>query len=87
MADVIYPKGIRVFEPHPKAPSFIKGSIVITINDFVKFCKENQELLSEYNGEKQIKLQLQERKGGGLNIVVDTYKAKSNAETGSDLPF
>lgn len=85
MADTIFPKGVRVFEPHPKAPSFIKGSIVITVNEFVTFCKENQELLSEYKGQKQIKLQLQERKGGGLSITVDTYKAK--ASEGSDLPF
>jgi hypothetical protein len=70
----IFCDGVRAFPPHEKAPSWVKGSIVITLNQLVKFCKEHPELLTEYNGEKQIKLQLQESKKGGLSLVVDTYK-------------
>lgn len=85
MADQIFPKGVRVFDPHAKAPGFIKGSIVITLNELVTFCKENPDLLSEYNGQKQIKLQIQEKKQGGLMITVDTYKKETAPK--DDLPF
>lgn len=86
MAQAIFPKGIRIFDPHQRAPGFIKGSIVITLNELVQFCKDNPDLLSDYNGQKQIKLQLMEKKQGGLSIVVDTWK-KENKEAESDLPF
>lgn len=85
MSETVFPKGIRVFDPHAKAPSFIKASIVITLNELVKFCKENPDLLTEYNGEKQIKLQLVEKKAGGLSMTVDTYKPKAAAP--NDPPF
>ena len=74
MTDKIYPKGIRVFGPHEKAPAFVKGSVIITLNELVKFCKENPQLLTEYNGEKQLRLQMQDARTGGLTFVVDTYK-------------
>lgn len=86
MADIIFPKGVRFFDPHPKAPKSIKGSVVITLSEFVNFCKENPDFLSDYNGNKQIKLQLVEKKQGGLFLSVDTYK-KENKEAESDLPF
>lgn len=82
----VFPKGVRFFEPHEKAPKFIKGSIMITLNELVQFCKENPELLTEYNGQKQLKLQLLEKKQGGLTLSVDTWK-KENKEAESDLPF
>lgn len=77
----IYPKGIRVFPPNEKAPDFVKGTMIITLNELVQFCKDNPGYLSEYNGEKQLKLQITERKDGkGLSFSVDTYKKE-------ELPF
>lgn len=86
MADIIFPKGVRFFDPHPNAPKSIKGSVVIALNELVQFCKDNPDLLSDYKGVKQIKLQLVEKKQGGLFLSVDTYK-KENKEAESDLPF
>lgn len=79
----VYPKGIRVFAPRDKAPEFVKGQIVIGLNELVKFCKDNPELLSEYKGEKQLKLNLLSGKDG-LYTVVDTYKKDAVKD---DLPF
>lgn len=85
MTERKYAEGIRIFPPIKNAPSFVKGSIIITLNELVKFCKDNPDLLSEYKGEKQLKLQLAERKDGkGLNLSIDTYKKE---EVKDDLPF
>lgn len=81
----VFAKGIRIFPKHEKQPDFVKGAIVITLNELVQFCKDNPNLLTDYQGQKQLKLQLLDGKNG-LNLVVDTYK-KSAVEEKSDLPF
>lgn len=68
-----YPKGIRVFNPHAGSKAFVKGSIVIAPNELLDFCENNKELLSEYKGEPQLKLNLLEG-DNGLYLTVDTYK-------------
>lgn len=78
----IYPKGIRVFGPKQGAPTFVKGQIIISPKEFLEWLKLTPEVLTEYKGEKQLKLSLLERKDGqGLNVQVDTYKPKE------DVPF
>lgn len=74
-----FPQGIRVFKPKENAPSFVKGQIIIHPNDFFTWLKANPEVLTDYKGEKQLKLSLLERKdGNGLNVQVDTYKPKED---------
>lgn len=98
MADQIQPEGIRFFPKHDKAPDFVLGTMVVTMNDLFAFCKANESLLTEYNGKKQIKLQILKSKQGKLYAAVDTYKAaeKSAAPVAAapvevqpidDLPF
>lgn len=73
-----FAKGIRVFAPKENAPSFIKGQIIITPKELMEWIKQNQNLLNDYKGEKQLKLTLMQSKDGqGLNIQVDTYKPKN----------
>ena len=96
----IYVKGFRSFAKNPKAPSFVIGSLVIDVADFKDFINSNVHHLTEYNGNKQLKVQMLEGKEGKVTFVVDTYKptpktesttsnyapaANNNAE--SDLPF
>lgn len=85
MTDKIFPKGIRTFAPKQGAPDFVLGDVVITLNELVKFCKENEGLLSEYNGEKQLKLQITKSQKGTIVFAVNTYKKGSN--NNDDLPF
>lgn len=80
-----YPKGIRAFSPNAKAPEFVKAQIVISINDLVQFAKDNQNLLTEYNGQKQLKLNMLSG-DKGLYLVVDEYKPSEKKEK-SNLPF
>lgn len=77
-----FPKGLRIFGPKENAPDFVKGQLIITLNDLIQYCKENPDLLTDYQGNKQLRLQILEKKDKtGLNLVVDTYKPKS------DVPF
>lgn len=92
----IYPKGLRTFAKHDNAPDFVKGTLIVTPNELVKFCKENEGLLTEYNGTKQLKCQILEG-DNGLYFVVDTWKHTNQApdkapsnnvdDLGDGLPF
>lgn len=87
MQDKIYPKGIRVFSPRQNAPSFVKGSIVITTEELSQFIKENSEHLTDYQGKKQLKLNILEN-SKGLYVTVDTWKGNNEQKGQSnDLPF
>lgn len=97
----VFAKGVMAFAPHEKAPSFVKGSIVISMNDFIAWAKENTQHLTDYKGVKQLRLQITEWEGK-FNIQVDTFKPSaprgnsstsnsnnysSNSKDNSDLPF
>ena len=86
----IYPKGLRTFPKNENAPEFVLGTLIITPNDLITWIKENESLLTDYNGSKQLKLQM--LKGNkGIYFVVDTYKSTpANGLTNGvkdDLPF
>ena len=98
MADQILPKGVRMFNKHQNAPDFVVGSLVITPNDLVAWLKEQPGLMTDYNGAKQIRLQVLKSKEGNLYCAVDTYKKDAGApvhtpantvhvEPLDDLPF
>lgn len=73
--------GIRVFNKHQNAPDFVKASIVITPDDLLTFCTANDALMSEYQGKKQLRLQLLESQAGKLYMAVDTYKVEPNPKS------
>lgn len=75
------------FEKHQSAPDFVIGTVVITPNELFKWLKENESLLSEYKGEKQLRLQMKSGNKGPY-MEVDTYKANANkSQEKQDLPF
>lgn len=78
MAEQKFIDGVKAFKP--KA-DFIKAELVISLNQFVKFCKDNPEILSEYNGEKQIKVQVKESKSGTWYASLNEYKPKTSEKT------
>lgn len=99
MAEQILPKGVCMFNKNDKAPDFVIVSMVITMNDLFTFCKDNPGLLTEYNGQKQLRLQVLKSKEGNMYCAVDTYKKDDTAPATStyvkppevapvdDLPF
>ena len=86
----VYAKGIRCFPKHEKQPSFVLGAMVITIAELNDWVKQNEQYLTDYNGQKQLKFQILQN-DKGINLVVDTYKAGAKAEPAgaktNDLPF
>ena len=80
MADQILPEGIRFFPKHANAPDFVLGTMVVTLDDLTKFFNDRKDLLTEYNGKKQLKLQLLKSREGKLYSAVDTYKAQPKAD-------
>lgn len=73
MTEKIYPKGLRTFPPREGAPDFVKGTLIITPRELVDFIKERPDLLTEYNGNKQLRCNILEG-DKGLYFQVDTYK-------------
>ena len=79
----VFPKGMMAFKPNEKAPDFIKASVMVTPNELISWLKENSDYLTDYKGNKQLKLQLLEN-DKGLYFVVDTYQPTKQT---TDLPF
>jgi len=77
MSDKVYPKGLRTFPPREGAPDFVKGTLIVTLNDLIKFAKGRPDLLTEYNGQKQLKCNILEG-DKGLYFQVDTWKPDAN---------
>lgn len=93
MAEKIFAKGLRVFEPKETAPEFVLGTIVLTPEDLKDWLTgEGNQYLSEYQGKKQIRLNVTKNKTGrGLTISVDTWKKPEGEfkvkDKGEALPF
>lgn len=73
MADKVFVKGFRTFNPKQGAPDWVLGDLIIDITDFKEFVNSNQHHLTEYNGKKQLKCQIT-RGQNGLLISVNTFK-------------
>ena len=80
MSEKIYPKGIITFPKNEKQPDFVLGSMVITPNDLFAWLKENESLLTDYNGKKQMKFQVLNG-DKGVYFVVDTFKPTTQQTT------
>ena len=98
MAEKVFAKGIRAFKKHDNAPEWVLGTQIISLNELFAWAKgEGKDYLTDYKGEKQLKLQVTKSKDGGLIFSVDTYKADVKAEPkqevaqepvkDDDLPF
>ncbi len=98
MADEVLPEGLRFFNKKDSQPDFVIGSLVVTMNDLFSFCKEHPELITEYQGKKQLKLQVLKSKNGNLYAKVDSWKPQqpttgqqpqptATADETGDMPF
>jgi hypothetical protein len=73
MADKVYPKGVRFFPKREQAPAFVKGKMIISIDEFISFTNENPQYLKEYKGVKQLELDILENEKG-IYAVVNTWQ-------------
>jgi len=87
-----YADGVRFFERKDNQPDFVLGALVITPEKIQAWSVMNSDLLTEYQGNRQVKFQVKRSKDGKVYIELDTYKPGSNGysaktEPADDLPF
>lgn len=89
-------EGIRMFAAHENAPDFVLASVVITPKTFLEWIKNNATELTEYKGEKQLRLQVLKSKDGAPYMALDNYKkqekprewsAPAAEQTDNSMPF
>jgi len=71
----IYVKGLRTFKPNEKAPDFVKGTLIISPNELMEFLRENEGMMTDYKGTKQLRCQILDG-NNGLYFTVDTFKTE-----------
>tara|TARA_R110000823_G_scaffold250176_1_gene373335 strand:+ start:701 stop:994 length:294 start_codon:yes stop_codon:yes gene_type:complete len=92
--ETIYAQGLRFFNPRETAPEFVKGEVIVNLKEFFDFVSTQKEYYTEYQGNKQLKLNMLSGKQG-MYFTVDTFKPNSSAAapqkvalaTADDLPF
>lgn len=78
--DYVKVGGMVTFKPSEKAPDFVLGTIAVSINDFLQFCKDNPEYLTEYKGTKQLRITVTNGQYG-LGLNVDTWKPSGQSQS------
>jgi hypothetical protein len=82
--EIEFVDGLIVKAPHSNAPSFVKASIAIKVEDLGKWLRAKYQA-----GEKEwINIDVKEAKSGKWYAAVSTYKPKDKKkEEDSDIPF
>ena len=86
MSEKIYCKGLIGFQKKENQPDFVIGSMVISLNDLFKFAKDNPNLLTDYKGTKQLKLQMLKGNDGKINCMVDTFVPTPQQQPPTSFP-
>lgn len=81
MSDIEFVDGLIVKAPHEKAPSFVKASISIKVEDLGKWLRAKYK-----EGNEWINLDVKESKGGKWYAAVSTFKPKDRDEKAPDGP-
>ena len=86
MEDKIFPKGLRIFKKNDKFPESVICSMVVTPDELNAFCIDNPNLMTEYKGQQQLKVQVLRSIDGNLYCAVDTWKPSGEATQSAPLP-
>ncbi|QDP48826.1 MAG: hypothetical protein Unbinned1643contig1000_16 [Prokaryotic dsDNA virus sp.] len=87
VTETIYIQGVRIFAPHENAPDFVLGQGYITPKILVDFIKENPNVLSsEYDGNKQIPIQVTKKDDGGLALKFNDFTPKQKEVQTESIP-
>lgn len=66
-------QGVRIYQPHQNAPSFVKGNGVFEVSEIVPFLQGNH-----ING--KVRFQIKQSRNGGLYMELDTYVPKKEQD-------
>ena len=81
MSDIEFVDGLIVKAPHPKAPSFVKASISIKVEDLGKWLRAKYKA-----GDEWVNVDVKESKGGKWYAAVSTFKPRDRDEDTPDGP-
>ncbi len=82
-----YIKGVTIFPPSPNAPDFVLGQGFITPKVLLDFIKENPHILtSEYDGKKQIPIQLTKNDNGGVSLKFNDFTPQRQEVKSESIP-
>jgi len=74
--EAVFAQGITIFKPREGAPDYVKGSIIVSIEQFVDWCEKNAQYITTHaTYGDQIKFEVKESQGGMLYLQVNTYKS------------
>jgi hypothetical protein len=73
--EIVFVDGLIVKAPHEKAPSFVKASISIKVEDLGMWLRAKHKA-----GEEWINIDVKESKGGKWYAAVSTFKPKKQDE-------
>lgn len=73
--DKIFAEGLSWFDPHQKAPDFVKGVISVNREKFIAWL-ERQEV----NDRGYLKLDVKESQGGKYYVELNTYKPNGSRD-------
>lgn len=82
--EIEFVDGLIVKAPHEKAPSFVKASIAIKVEDLGKWLRAKYKA-----GDEWVNIDVKEAKSGKWYAAVSTYKPKDKAKKDDDdgIPF
>lgn len=80
----IFVKGFNGFAPRDGAPEYVLGSLIISIDDFARWIKDEADKYIQVHKQygRQLKLDISRSKDGSrVNFIVNTYKGEGKKET------
>jgi hypothetical protein len=70
----VFPRGIRVFKKHEKAPDFVIATLFISKKEMIEWLNgDANAYMKPYKEDEQIKLQMTTDRNGNPMLSVDTY--------------
>lgn len=70
----VFVTGVRFFDKHANAPDFVIGTLVISPNELFKWLQDNPGMMTQYNGQPQVKMQVKRSQAGQLYCELDQWK-------------
>lgn len=82
----MFAKGVNIFSPHEKAPKFVKGRLIIAIDDFFEWLEDESEdggkqyirTSDKYGDQLVFDIKTKKEDDDLLYASVDTYKPKGD---------
>lgn len=76
----VFPKGLMIFPKKENQPEFVIGSMVVDVDNIAN---DNSQYLTDYQGKRQLRVQILKSREGKVYMQVDTWKPNTASDTRS----